>query len=325
MGETEAISKMADLLATNLLNVFKWKRTGPLNQNWSCVNSSAHNNRTQHPSDVVYYYDEPYSSLRTYVNIDLKSYAKGTIKTGKINDAIHNLIQSVECANGSEDWQNLYTHQGKSFQVHGLLFIYNHDGAYDSDFHNLLMKCEIDTKNMPSCSVIGVWEPERVCYLNTIANDITINLARAKCDTYEFFYPDLSRKKRVVAHWEAAASFEMLSSPMILIKYEHKAEDELNFGIFIYYSRRGETREEFAYIIEYLFNYQLFQNASKIEIRLANPSPNATSQFEKAKEQYIEEKNDSAELEAILSKVSASTVTQVIPQFSEIEIGMRDV
>lgn len=324
MGETETIAKMANLLSDDILSVFKWTKSGPLNQNWECINSSGHNERQRHPSDVVFYYDEPYTSSRTYINIDLKSYAKGSISTSQINGAIHNLTQSVECANGSADWQELYIHEGKSFQVHGLLFIFNHDGAYDSDFHNLLTKCEVNTDNLPSQSAVGVWGPEKVCYLNTIANDILLSLAKLKCDKYEFFYPDLTRRAKVIGEWKAAASFEMLSSPFIVVKYKENL-NEHEFGIYLYYARKGESREEFMYVIEYLFNYQVFQNASKIEIKLPSASPNAISQFEKAKEQYLEEcGEDSKDLADRLSIISASTVKQVVPQFSEVEIGMRD-
>lgn len=94
----------------------------------------------------------------------------------------------------------------------------------------------------------------------------------------------------------------------------------------MYYSRKGETREEFMYLLEYLFHYQVFQNASKIKIKLPAGSPSARSQFEKAKEQYLEEfGEDSDDLAQRLSIISASSVTQVVPQFSEVEIGMRDV
>lgn len=325
MGETEAIARMAELLSDDVLAVFKWTRSGPVNQNWDCVNSISHKGRQSHPSDVVFFYDEPYTSFRSYINIDLKSYAKGSITYGQISGAIHNLSQSVECANGSAKWQEFYAHAGKSFQVHGLLFIYNHDGAYDSDFQNLLYKCDVNTEHLPSQSILGVWGPEKVCYLNTVANDILISLQKIRCTEYEFFYPDLARRVKVIPEWKAAATFEMLSSPFILVKYKDNSTEH-SFGIFMYYSRKGETREEFMYLLEYLFHYQVFQNASKINIKLPAGSPSAISQFEKAKEQYLEEfGEDSDDLAQRLSIISASSVTQVVPQFSEVEIGMRDV
>lgn len=326
MSETEAIAKMAEILSKEIMPVYKWRDTGPINQNWGCVNSATHNNRESHPSDIIFYYDEPYSSSRAYMNVDLKSYAKGTINKRQINSSLENLIHSVECANGSGEWQDLYLHNGKNFQVHGLLFIYNHDGAYDSDFNALLSKCSVNPENMPPQSIVSVWGPEKVCYLNTVANDIELSLARKKSPKYEFFYPDLMRRARVLPEWSAAASLEMLCSPLIVVKYKECNQTEHDFGIFIYYSRKGETREEFMYLLEYLFHYQVVQNASRVEVKLPTPSPSAVSQFEKAKEQYLEEcGSDAVDLAARLSKVTASTVRQLVPQFSEIEIGMRDV
>ena len=117
---------------------------------------------------------------------------------------------------------------------------------------------------------------------------------------------------------------EMLLSPLILVKYRDKNSDH-DFGILLYYARRGESREEFMYLIEYLFNYQIFQNASGITVKLPSGSPNAVSQFEKAKEQYLEECGDDAQdLKQRLSIIKAVSVTNVTPNFSEVEIGMRD-
>ena len=117
MGETGNISKIAEILANDLFSRFLWQDTGGWNQNWKCVRDdhiiekrirktksdagnasstpssdegASDSNASQtaegtvkvikiltHPSDVVFYYDEPYSSYRTYVNTDLKSYKKG--------------------------------------------------------------------------------------------------------------------------------------------------------------------------------------------------------------------------------------------------------
>ncbi|WP_216069981.1 hypothetical protein [Acinetobacter radioresistens] len=90
MAETEKIAQMAEILSNDLFSEFLWNRTGTTNHNWPCENPEVHGNKT-HPSDVVFYYDEPYSQSRTYINCDLKSYAKGTIKATTIKDAIVSL------------------------------------------------------------------------------------------------------------------------------------------------------------------------------------------------------------------------------------------
>jgi len=82
MSETSNIAKMAELLSSELFSEFLWKRTGPVDQDWKCVLESHHKNT--HPSDVVFYYDEPYEPVRTYVNCDLKSYSADTISAAQI-------------------------------------------------------------------------------------------------------------------------------------------------------------------------------------------------------------------------------------------------
>jgi hypothetical protein len=80
MAETTNIAKMAEILSQDLFGDFLWQHTGPTNTNWPCEEQELHKAKT-HPSDVVFYYDNPYRLSRTYVNCDLKSYARGSIKT----------------------------------------------------------------------------------------------------------------------------------------------------------------------------------------------------------------------------------------------------
>ena len=48
-----------------------------------------------HPTDVVFYYDEPYSNHRTYINCDLKSYAANTIQKGEVRKAVQSLARAL--------------------------------------------------------------------------------------------------------------------------------------------------------------------------------------------------------------------------------------
>jgi hypothetical protein len=106
VAETSNISKIAEILANDFFSRFLWNDTGGWNQNWICVrddhalpnkksrkaeggketadvsddvledssaiDGSGVHKIASHPSDVVFYYDEPYSVTRTYVNTDLK-------------------------------------------------------------------------------------------------------------------------------------------------------------------------------------------------------------------------------------------------------------
>lgn len=68
MAETADIAAMAERLSGELFAEFFWKRTGPMNENWACERPEHHKVKT-HPSDVVFYYDEPYTQQRTYPRV----------------------------------------------------------------------------------------------------------------------------------------------------------------------------------------------------------------------------------------------------------------
>lgn len=97
--------------------------------------SLEHKKKT-HPSDVVFSYKEAYSAQTAYLNVDLKSYAKETIKPFKIENALKSLALTISCAETSPEWQNLYLNSKDNYN--SKLFIYNPDGEYDKNFYNIL-------------------------------------------------------------------------------------------------------------------------------------------------------------------------------------------
>jgi hypothetical protein len=92
MAETANIAKMAERLSNELFGDFYWERAGPMNKNWACA-EPRHKAKT-HPSDVVFFYENPYARSRTYVTCDLKSYAKGSITATTIHSAAASLARS---------------------------------------------------------------------------------------------------------------------------------------------------------------------------------------------------------------------------------------
>lgn len=126
MVETVNTAKMAEKLCDELFGEFFWTKVGPTNANWKCAMPEIHNVAT-HPSDVVYFYDEPYSLRRTYIQCDLKSYAKGSITSTAIRSALESLALQVSCAEMSDEWRSLYAHDHATYTITGLLVVYNHD------------------------------------------------------------------------------------------------------------------------------------------------------------------------------------------------------
>ena len=139
MAETINITKMAEKLSKGIFGEFLWQRMEHTNLNWPCEDQEKHKVKT-HPSDVVFWYDEPYSQSRMYVNYELKSYAKSTVTAGSIRKAIESLAKALSCAEKSQEFREKFVRSNVSVEICGLLFVYNHDGEYDKDFGKSLLK-----------------------------------------------------------------------------------------------------------------------------------------------------------------------------------------
>ena len=136
MAETANIAKIAQIVSDEIFSVFGWKRRPHKDQNWECVVPS--HRKATHPSDVVFSYDSPLENGRVYLTVDVKSYQRSVITKNKVEEALLSLSMSAECANQSEEWQDLYVDPTTNARVHGMLFVFNHDGNYDKDFTKLL-------------------------------------------------------------------------------------------------------------------------------------------------------------------------------------------
>lgn len=321
-GETENIAKISEIVSKQIFNEFFWEISGPMNSNWSCINED--HCKKQHPSDIVFSYLEPYSNIRTYLNCDLKSYAKGSINKNSIKTAIENLSLSISCAETSLDWQKKYKVHPNNFEVNGLLFIYNHDGEFDKDFSRILDLSSYDN-NLPLNRRIYILGPKDICYLLNIVNDIKRlrgdNLLPNSND-YQFFYPDLISKKVVSTSIHFGATVEMLLGPFQIIRYRIP-NDTTSFGLMLYYRNSGKHIEEFIYIFDYLFHYQQLKYEKTITICLSYPDKDAAATFENAKKQYFVKFDEDEAILERLKIINYRSLTNVITSFSEIEIGMR--
>ena len=212
MAETINIAKMAEKLSKEMFAEFLWQRMTPTNINWPCEDQDVHKVKT-HPSDVVFYYDEPYTQARTYINTDLKSYGKGSITVGSIRSAIESLARSLSCAEKSEEFRTKFLHEHVSPDICGLLFVYNHDGEYDKDFSGLLGQVKNEKLDIPTKSKIVVFGPRDIFWLNNVHHEIAymrgggaILPDREHC---KYFYPHLVRRKNVQLEHATAATLEM--------------------------------------------------------------------------------------------------------------------
>lgn len=324
MAETELIAKMADVVAKEMVSVFGWQRSGPLNQNWECV-ENGHDKKT-HPSDVVFGYDEPYTDQRIFVNTDLKSYAKGTITKEAVSGALRSLARSVECANRSKGWQDLYVGETAHWEAVGLLFIYNHDGEYDGDFERICDSIDEKSIEISYGRRVFLIGPKRVAYLASVAQDIRMRRGDgvlpgpADCG---FYYPDLI-SKRPKKTTLGAASLEALCAPWQILRYQIAAQGaQLQERFIMYYDGTLEDIDECKYLIDFFFRYQLLRENSHIVIRGPFLRPEAEALFAHARRAYYEAFYSLPEFEQRLSRIQLEFMTSVSRQFSQVSLGME--
>lgn len=327
MAETTNIARMAEKLSKELFAEFLWQKMGPTNLNWPCENEEAHKAKT-HPSDVVFYYEEPYTQARTYVNCDLKSYAKGSITAGAIRAAIESLARALSCAEKSDEFREKFIHNHVSPEICGLLFVYNHDGEYDKDFSGLLGQVKNEKLDIPSNSKIVVLGPREIFWLNNVHHEIVYMRGGAGVlpnrEYCKFFYPHLVRRKNVQLEHAKAGTLEMLTAPWIILSYiDPKKQNRKGFVIF--YRKRGESVEEFLYLIDCLMHYQVLVDDTDVYVKTLDPHPNAAAFFGKAKDQYVDEYEGGTEIRNRLNAIQFAQINDVRTKFSELELGMQNV
>lgn len=322
MAETENIAKMAEIISKEIFSWFKWNRRSIKNRNWDCV-IDAHDKKT-HPSDVVYYFHHPYKNCVKYLNVDLKSYAKGSINNQSIQSALQSLSKSVHCANVSPSWKQdfMLTHEYDS-EVDGLLFVYNHDGNYDSEFRSHLKGIDKKTLALQSDHLIHVFGPKDISLLVDIVNDIKSHVAEGVIinkNSYSFYYPELVRYKVTGDEKNLPAIPEVLNAPWLIIKYPIK--DSFNFGFIIYYNAKGDSVEEFIYLLDYLSHNQILLGDYEIKLRFTRPCEYTSSNFDKARHYYLQAWGIDPYREQKIWRISFESITNFSTKFYETEIGM---
>jgi hypothetical protein len=324
MAETANIAKMAEKLSQELFNEFLWSPIGSKNRNWPCEEQERHHVET-HPSDVVFFYDNPYALSRTYVNCDLKSYSSQSIKASAISAAMESLAQTLNCAEKSSTFQKAFTHEKVTADICGLLFIYNHDGEYDKNFTLLLSEMKPKLNEIPRKSKIFILGPEEIFWLDNVRYDIVqmrgSGLLPSKHEC-KFYYPNLRRKPNVQPDNAVAATLEMLTSPWVLLSHALPGKQG-HKGFVIYYRRKGNTVREFLYLIDYLMYINAFGNDTHVRIRTLSSDKDAPVFFRQAADEYVEKSDNSPEIKARLAAVDFAQVPQVKSVFSDIGIGME--
>lgn len=314
-GETANIADVANIVSKDIFEYFKWERIPIMDENFPCHKPEEHKKSSgkrkitsetahQHLVDVVFRYYDPYLNKYIMLNTDLKSLGASSIKQAPIRGALHSLAKTIDCAKSSVEWRKKYLFTDDPIEVRGLLFVYNHDGSFNSSFNSILKGIKQENLELKSDQLIHIIEPERIRYLTTVVKDIQLlqleNRFPRKQEEYSFYYPDLCLHKAQGDPDSYSASIEMICSPYMILKhgpfkgYDPETEKIVSCGqdggFLIYYNQDGSTEYEFEYLFDSLSRFQILNSKSAITIRIAHNSPSQIilSNYEKAKRTYLQ-------------------------------------
>lgn len=332
MAETVNIAAMATKISDEIFSIFKWDKRGPENHNWDCMKKNEHGKET-HPTDVVFFYDEPYRDVRTYVQTDLKSYQTGSIARSKIEEALKSLAQQISCAEISPEYQKKYTHDYKTPEIIGMLFIYNHDSGYDREFSDVLKNIKTSEIDIPRDRRIFVLGPMEIRWLHNVSFDIQWLRGKSgpgklpAAEACSYFYPQGDRGIRVLGEESCAAILEVLTGPWIILRY--RDDQKHIFGYVVYYRDSDASVDDFLYFIDYMRRSGMLNENDSVRIRYIGADGMNATVFQSAQQQYADlvakSLTDPASLAAAVRKISIEPINNIVAKFSDMEIGMNYV
>ncbi|AOY48553.1 hypothetical protein ACPF3V_003415 [Vibrio cholerae] len=296
-GETKNIDEIAGIISSRIFDELRWTSGKTNDISWDCcmrshLTEAQLNAKTptqkKHPTDVVFSYQDPYTDVVQYVQTDLKSYSKATLeKYGAILKTIRSLSQQVECASRSPKWKEMFLiDKERSFVVHGMLFIYNHDNEYDKDLYQKIAGAATSEYSLPEDSMIAVFDPKLIRFLLDVTENIEKrraytdkvsqqeNVLWQKIPDYDkcsFFYPD-KHNKIATKGKSLPATIEMITSGLLFYSYEHdfirddNGQRLQNRVLNIFWQEEVDSESHFIFILEYIFNYQLLNQFDRIFI-----------------------------------------------------------
>jgi len=315
MAETTNTARLADIVSNEIFKWLKWSASPVRDDSWDCAQREKHEKKS-HPSDVVFDYEHPYSGKPIYVNTDLKSYKSSSISTNGVRSDLKSLAMAIDCALVSEDWQNKFLHSNDSFEIFGLLFLFNYDNSYKKDFLDILNKISLDSLGIERTQKIAVFGPETINYLINLVEDLRKVVQDKKQfdeSCYDFYYPNMVMNKKHSLD-SYAATIESILSPYMIIRF--KEEYDKNYTI--YYKEKGDTVEEFTYLIDTLSTYQILTPNNQIDLVFYDPDGNSDAMinFNHAKVTYAQawglSPND-AHFKSITTRVMATKVHHYNP------------
>ena len=326
MGETVNKSKLAEKIGKKIFKALFWEVCLPTNINFPCscplpkdekekkLGKTYHQNQGTHPMDASFSYIDPYLGKRIYLNVDFKSYSSQSITNHQIRNSLISLAETISCAQDSSDWANFVCCNEAVKEVRGLLFLYNSDYKYEHDINYILDRVKIENIPIDRNQYIHLLDPLTINRINSLVTDLAL-LKGDLYDNYSFYYPNHRLSKNTVNNSitpPLPCTIEMICSNYTVIQY--KKEDIE--GFLVYYNGKGEDKNEFLYLFDYLTSVQIpFNEHLKIRASNADVYTYISNNFQMAKQTYLQEWNFSESVIESLKDLEIETIDQNTPNF----------
>lgn len=221
-------------------------------------------------------------------------------------------------------WKDKYIFTEKSINIKGMLFIYNHDNAYDQDFMELFKKAT-EKISIDKGNIISVIGPKKILYLANIAANIkTLRGEKQLTDEeYGFFYPEQPVRKIYHDQSRLPLTVEQIGGSFHVLRYSSNVMTTITNGLDVYLEDKQCELENFQHLFDYLRKYNCLQSFNRIRIFAPFPRESTHTNYDKALRIYGEtvDENFAKKITPMISYVHMNRIT---PQFFSQEIGMRD-
>lgn len=329
MAETIRIAELANLITEDIAGFLKWKIHPQNDLNHECMMPETHfkdareDDLKTHPTDIVIYYTDPFENKTIYFNTDLKSYGKKSITFSSVKSWLINIITGTVCSNINSSWKKTYDVTG-NYEIRGLLFTYNHDGEFKKPFYDFIhdypehtphttkrapQRFHLRDLKVSQDIKLHIIEPQLINNILSIKHDLDKLRIDNKVPSIKnsvpinFYYPNRQMSKNLLKPEDCPATIELINGPFFIMNYgqfsyfeqdpddaEKAIKTTKNGGNIIFYREKGESVEEFIYLIETLMTLELINENSSTLIRHAsvNIDKTAKSNFDSAIRKYCE-------------------------------------
>ncbi|MEO5712682.1 MAG: hypothetical protein ABIT37_04265 [Luteolibacter sp.] len=237
------------------------------------------------------------------------------------------MAKAVECARISNDWKKeVGIADDSACEIHGMLFVYNHDHDYDKNFKKHLQSISNVELDLPEDAVIFVFGPNDINFLENITHDrqrLATEYRLGDTGHFKFFYPKKVLKPIPEISLDRLPA-ELLLSPFIIMSYDQPHFDNKGHakGYVVYYKGTGNSVEEFHYLLNYLLTQRLLSSDHKISVRAPYLCDKAELNLATAKENIVSQYHDMREFKKRLDEIELQSMPRTVQVYSQDKVGL---